>query len=162
MGEQAERLRQLGGETMLRANAMTIGQLSRRTGETIKVLRDYERLGFLYTLGRSESNYRLFGEETLWCVGMVQSLRALGLTLKEIQALTKSYLERPGESSDALLAEQLARVVIRVEGRIAALQALRHRVLDFQAACAGARTPPPELACLVASDPRRTSARSAS
>jgi DNA-binding transcriptional MerR regulator len=35
---------------MLRANAMTIGQLSRRTGVPIKVLREYERLGFLYTL----------------------------------------------------------------------------------------------------------------
>ncbi len=37
---------------MLRSNAMTIGQLSRRTGVPIKVLRDYEDLGFLYTLGR--------------------------------------------------------------------------------------------------------------
>ena len=50
---------------MLRSNAMTIGQLSRRSGVPIKVLRDYEDLGFLYTLGRSESNYRLFGEEAL-------------------------------------------------------------------------------------------------
>ncbi len=45
---------------MLRSQAMTIGQLSRRTGVPIKALREYERLGFLYTLGRSESNYRLF------------------------------------------------------------------------------------------------------
>jgi hypothetical protein len=38
---------------MLRTNAMTIGQLSRRTGVPIKVLRHYEDLGFLYTLGRT-------------------------------------------------------------------------------------------------------------
>jgi hypothetical protein len=49
----------------LRTNAMTIGQPSRRSGVSIKVLSEYERLGFLYTLGRSESNCRLFGEETL-------------------------------------------------------------------------------------------------
>jgi hypothetical protein len=33
------------GEDMLRSNAMTIGQLSRRSGVSIKVLRDYEDLG---------------------------------------------------------------------------------------------------------------------
>ena len=72
---------------MLRSHAMTIGQLSRRSGVPIKILRTYEDLGFLYTRGRSESNYRLFGEETLWCVQVVQGLRSLGLTLKEIRAL---------------------------------------------------------------------------
>lgn len=45
---------------MLRTQALTIGQLAQRTGVPIKVLREYEGLGFLYTLGRSESNYRLF------------------------------------------------------------------------------------------------------
>lgn len=72
---------------MLQTNAMTIGQLSRRTGVPIKVLRRYEDLGFLYTLGRSQSNYRLLGEEALWCVQVIQGLRSLGLTLKEIQTL---------------------------------------------------------------------------
>ena len=44
---------------------MTVGQLSRRTGVPIKVLREYERLGFIYTLGRSDSNYRLFDDSAL-------------------------------------------------------------------------------------------------
>ena len=54
---------------MLRSHAMTIGQLSRRSGVPIKVLRKYEDLGFLYTLGRSQSNnftntYQLQGSVT--------------------------------------------------------------------------------------------------
>jgi DNA-binding transcriptional MerR regulator len=140
---------------------MTIGQLSRRTGVPIKVLREYEGLGFLYTRGRSESNYRLFGEETVWCVQVVQGLRSLGLTLKEIHALVTRYGERPGESLGTLLDEHLAQAVARVEVRIADLQALRRRILDFQAAHAGVPAPPPEtieLACLLASDPRRAAA----
>src|SRR5260370_42556590 len=80
-------LQVIGGGDVLRANAMTIGQLSRRTGVPIKVLRDYERLGFVYTLGRSTGNYRLFAEEALWCVQVFQGLRSLGLTLQEIQTL---------------------------------------------------------------------------
>ena len=142
---------------MSQSNAMTIGQLSRRTGVPIKVLRDYEDLGFLYTLGRSESNYRLFGEEALWCVQVIQGLRSLGLTLKEIQTLVTCYLERPGEPSGVLLEAQLAQALARVEIRITALQSLRQRILEFQAAWAGAPAPPAasSLAQLLARDPRR-------
>lgn len=141
---------------MVRSNAMTIGQLSQRTGVPIKVLRHYEDLGFLYTLGRSESNYRLFGEEAVWCVQVTQGLRSLGLTLKEIRALVTCYLERPGEPSSVLLEAQLARAVAGVEARITALQALRQRILEFQSAYAGAPAPPAAcaLAQLLASDPR--------
>ena len=119
---------------MLRSNAMTIGQLSRRTGVPIKVLRDYEDLGFLYTLGRSESNYRLFGEKTLWCVQVIQELRSLGLTLKEIQALVTRSCKRPDEPISVLLEAHLAQALARVEARITTLQALRQRILEFQAA----------------------------
>ena len=149
---------------MLRANAMTIGQLSRRTGVPIKALREYEHLGFLYTLGRSQSNYRLFGEEALWCVLMVQGLRSLGLTLKEIHELVARYVDRPGEPIGALLDEPLERALARVEARIAALQALRERILQFQAARASAQTPRPvsDLTRLLVSDPRRSMVTSVS
>ena len=146
---------------MVRTDVMTIGQLSRRTGVPIKILREYEHLGFLYTLGRSAGNYRLFGEEALWCVQVVQSLRSLGLTLKEIQTLTARYTERPGEPIEPLLREHLAQVLARIETRIASLEALRRRVLDFQVAGASApgRLPPQSsaspLARLLAADPRR-------
>jgi MerR family copper efflux transcriptional regulator len=128
----------LKGEAMLRlgTNAMTIGQLSRRSGVSIKSLREYERLGFLYTLGRSESNYRLFGEETLWCVRAVQGLRSLGLTLKEIQDLLQRYVEdaeRPYLPLGDFLDVPLVQMLTRVEARIADLEALRQRILEFQA-----------------------------
>src|SRR5260370_19125683 len=113
------------GRNMLRSNAMTIGQLSRRSGVPIKVLRDYEDLGFLYTLGRSESNYRLFGEEALWCVQVIQGLRSLGLTLKEIQALVTCSLARPAKLSGALLEPHLAQALARVQAQITTLQAPR-------------------------------------
>ena len=142
---------------MLRSNAMTIGQLSQRTDVPINVLRHYEDLGFLYTLGRSESNYRLFGQEALWCAQVIQGLRSLGLTLKEIRVLARCYLERPGEPSGALLEAQLVQALARVESHIAALQELRQRILEFQATCAGTPAPPAAsaLAQLLVSDPHR-------
>src|SRR5258707_15242155 len=153
---------------MGQSNAMTIGQLSQRTGVPIKALREYDRLGFVYTLGRSAGNYRLFAEEALWCVRVIQGLRALGLTLKEIQTLLTRYCERPEEPIGALLEGHLAQALARVEARIATLQALRQRILEFQAVGASelARLPAqaaaPELARLLASDPRQGTAQSAS
>jgi len=156
---------------------MTIGQLSRRSGVSIKVLREYERLGFLYTLGRSESNYRLFGEETLWCVRAVQGLRSLGLTLKEIQDLLRHYTEDVERSAPAecpclslgdLLDVPLVQALTRVEARIADLQALRGRILDFQATSTARpeehEVPPSAvgLAHLFAAGPCPTCASSAS
>jgi DNA-binding transcriptional MerR regulator len=134
---------------------MTIGQLSQRTDVPIKVLREYERLGFLYTRGRSESNYRLFGDEALWCVRVIQGLRSLGLTLREIQDLVTQYLEHPNEPSDGLLHVYLEQTLARVGARIASLQALQRRILDFEAACAGTHTPPSGLTCFFGPDPRR-------
>jgi len=153
---------------MGRTDVMTIGRLSARTGVPIKILREYERLGFLYTLGRSDGNYRLFGDETLWCVRMVQVLRSLGLTLKEIQTVMTRYVEHPDEPLDALLDERLAVALARVEARIADLQALRQRIVEFRAACANvpAHLPPQSsaspVARLLASDPRRGVRKSAS
>lgn len=100
---------------------MTIGALSNRTGVPVKTLRAYEDLGLIYNLGRSPGNYRLFGEEALWCVETVTDLRKLGLTLTEIQELADVYLRRD-EPLGPRLADLLAAVRARTEARIAELR----------------------------------------
>src|SRR5215469_3775780 len=132
--EEATGRRRVMERSRVRSSVMTIGQLSRRTSVSIKVLREYERLGFLYTLGRSEGNYRLFGEETLWCVHVVGGLRSLGLTLSEIRGIITRYREHPDEPIGELLAERLEQAAARVETRIVDLQALAQRIRGFQAA----------------------------
>jgi DNA-binding transcriptional MerR regulator len=135
--------------------SMTIGRLARRTGVSIKTLREYERLGLIYTLGRSEGNYRLFDDSALWCVQFISTCRSLGLTLKEIQQIGTVYLEQPGEPIGPHLAEQLDHVLLRVEARVAELEALRQRIREFQAVHATELAGQTEL-YLVASDPHRT------
>jgi DNA-binding transcriptional MerR regulator len=134
---------------------MTIGQLAQRSGVSIKVLRQYEALGLVYTLGRSESNYRLFGEEALWCLQVIGHLRSLGLTLKEIREICAFYGERGGESIGPQLGEKLDRALDRIETRMADLQAIRQRIHDFQTKNARALAGQDELP-FCASDPRRS------
>lgn len=112
---------------------MTIGALSKRTGVPVKQLRRYEDLGFLYTVGRTAGNYRLFDETALWCVEAVTTLRSLGLTLTEIAGLIEAYLTRPDGNVGPLLAERLAAVRERTQARIGELQQLRERIDGFEA-----------------------------
>lgn len=133
---------------------MTVGELAERTGVTRKVIRELEGRGLIYTVGRSESNYRLFDEDALWCVQMITGLRSLGLTLAEIEQFSNAYLEKPGEPPGPRLDLLLQRVQQRVAAQLSELEQLRQRIESFRAANAlalagepGARLGPP--------DPRR-------
>ncbi len=112
---------------------MTIGELSRRTGVSIKVLRRYDEQGLLYSAGRSSANYRLFDESALWCVRVVTGLRNLGLTVAEIRELAAVYVDVPDQPIGPYLAERLRGARSRMDARIAELQELRQRIDDFEA-----------------------------
>ena len=144
---------------MLVLKPMTIGQLARRTGVSIKVLREYDRLGLIYTLGRSESNYRLFDESALWCVQVIETLRSLGLTLKEIRDIAVVYLERPDEPIGPYLGEKLNNVEARVQARIADLESLNQRIDEFRGHYSAEPAAQTDLAS-IPSDPRRTTPKS--
>jgi MerR family copper efflux transcriptional regulator len=111
---------------------LTIGGLSRETGVPVKTLREYEGRGLIYTVGRSAGNYRLFDAEALWCVGVVGTLRALGLTLGEIQELAGSYLGQTGENIGPRVAGMLGVVRARTQDRITELHQLIQRVDEFE------------------------------
>lgn len=112
---------------------MTIGELARRSGTSVKALRRYEGMGLIYTVGRSSAGYRLFDRDALWCVGVIGNLRSLGLTVAEIRELAGVYLNRPDQPIGPQLAERLHRVRARLEARIAELQQVRERIDDFEA-----------------------------
>jgi len=141
---------------------MTIGQLARKTGVSIKALRHYERLGFIYTLGRSESNYRLFDDSALWCVQVIQRLRSLGLTLKEIREITTRYLEHPEEPIGPLIREKLDPALARVDARITELLTLRGRIIHYQTTYAAVLAGQAHESELFTPDPRRAATRTAS
>ena len=121
---------------MTSASVMTIGRLSRRTGVPVKVLREYEGMGLIYTVGRSAGNYRLFDEDALWCVAVVSGLRALGVTLSEIQELASGYLGHTDEPVGPRLAAVLKAVRVRTERRITELRELLGHLDEFERAAA--------------------------
>jgi MerR family transcriptional regulator, copper efflux regulator len=133
---------------------MTVGELARRTGLSIKAIRQYEALGLIYSAGRSEAGYRLFDDSALWCAQVIQRLRSLGLTIREIDRLGRAYLSRPNDPIGPQLAALLDGAEQRIDHRIAELEVLRERIRDYRArhtaALAGRRG-----ADLFGPDPRR-------
>jgi MerR family copper efflux transcriptional regulator len=136
---------------------MTVGELARRTGLSIKAIRQYEGLGLVYSAGRSEGGYRLFDESALWCAQVISTLRSLGLTIKEIDRLARAYLSSPDEPLGPRLAALLEGVERRIEDRMAELEAVRGRIRDFRTEYAAALAGHPG-ADLFAPDPRSTDA----
>lgn len=131
-----------------------MGELSERTGISRKAIRDLEHRGLIYSAGRSESNYRLYDEDALWCVQMITGLRSLGLTLGEVQQFGADYQARPGAQVGPRLAALLERAQQRVTAQLAELEQILTRIEAFREANAAALTGEPD-AQLGPPDPRR-------
>jgi DNA-binding transcriptional MerR regulator len=142
-----------GSEAGRDRGLMTVGQLARRTGLSIKAIRGYEALGLIYSAGRSEGGYRLFDDSALWCAQVISTLRSLGLTIKEIEQLASAYLSRPDEPVGPQLAALLDGAEQRIDDRIAELRAVRGRLRDYRTRHAAALAGRPG-ADLFGPDPR--------
>jgi MerR family transcriptional regulator, copper efflux regulator len=121
---------------------MTVGELSRRAGLSRKVIRELEGRGLIYTVGRSESNYRLFDESALWCTRTIGELRGLGLTLGQIEQLHDRYRAGGEQPTEAQFNQILDDVRTRLTARIIELQATIDRIDALRAStpeqCVGA------------------------
>ena len=65
---------------------MQIGELSRRSGVSVRMLRYYEREGLLRP-SRRVSGYRAFSEDDLLVVRRIRALNSVGLPLKVIRKI---------------------------------------------------------------------------
>lgn len=137
---------------------MTVGELSRRTGVSVKNVRQYTDWGLVYTVGRSSGNYRLFDNDALWCLQLIRTLRELGVTVAEIRELTHEYLDHGCDQPfGPLVAKRLRTTRARVEARIAELQDTLHRIDEFESRHQAELSGRPGVD-LAADDPRRSCA----
>src|SRR5918999_3079426 len=67
---------------------LTIGRLAQATGVPAKTIRYYEQVGVLPVPGRSEAGYRQYTQRDVHRLLFIRRARALGLSLKDVKALT--------------------------------------------------------------------------
>ena len=68
-------------------NMLTIGQLAKRTGVTIRTLRYYDKVGLLTPSDYKEGGHRLYSSDDLNRLQQIQSLKFIGFSLKDIASL---------------------------------------------------------------------------
>ena len=100
---------------------LTIGQLARRTGLSVKTIRWYSDQGLVPPAGRTASGYRLYGVEALARLEFVRTLRRLGIDLRTIERVLAREVGLPevaATHAEALDAEirslRLRRAVLRI------------------------------------------------
>ena len=109
--------------------AMTIQEVSRRSGLTEPTLRYYEEVGLVGPVGRDDrSGHRRYGEDDLDVLQALACLRALGMGIEDMrtyQANRARAIRGSASNGQAVAAEQrdlLARHAVRIETEIAALR----------------------------------------
>lgn len=91
----------------------SIGEVARKTGLTVKLIRHWSDIGIVPPAGRTPTGYRLYGTDALARLQLAQTLRGLGLGLATI----RDVLER-----EDTLAEVAATHIDALEAQIRTLR----------------------------------------
>ncbi|MFF3653602.1 HEAT repeat domain-containing protein [Streptomyces sp. NPDC002181] len=82
---------------------MLIGEVARRSGVSARMLRHYESLGLVSPTGRTGSGYREYSGEDIRRIFHIESLRSLGLSLRDVARALDDPGFRPSELVDELI-----------------------------------------------------------
>ncbi|WOC11983.1 HEAT repeat domain-containing protein [Gordonia sp. MP11Mi] len=104
---------------------MRIGEVARRSGVSARMLRHYESLGLVVPGGRTSAGYREYAADDIVRIFHVETLRALGLSLRE----AKQALDDPSFAPDTVVADLAARTERRIAREHELLDRLR-RVME--------------------------------
>ncbi|MFB7712460.1 MerR family transcriptional regulator [Streptomyces sp. NPDC056105] len=100
---------------------MLIGEVARRSGVSARMLRHYESLGLVRPSGRTGSGYREYSGEDVRRIFHIESLRSLGLSLREIGRA----LDDPGFTPSTLVVDLIRQTRERIAAETELLTRLR-------------------------------------
>lgn len=90
---------------------MTVNEVSKLTGVSIRALQYYDKIGLLHPAEYTEAGYRLYDNTTLERLQQILLFRELEFSLKEIQ----SILQSPDFDRDRALDQQICLLTLKKE-----------------------------------------------
>lgn len=100
---------------------MLIGEVARRSGVSARMLRHYDALGLVRPTGRTDAGYREYSSEDIRRIFHIESLRSLGLSLREV----RRALDDPGFTPSELVDDLIRQTRERIAGETELLTRLR-------------------------------------
>lgn len=114
---------------------MNIGEASRVSGVSAKMIRYYEEIGLIPPPARTGSGYRAYSESDLHRLSFVRRARDLGFSVKEIGELLSLWSDRSRHSADV---KQIAQAHIEaLQQKIAELRTMADTLQTLVNCCAG-------------------------
>jgi len=119
--------------------ALTIGDASRESGVSAKMIRYYERVGLIPPADRTSGNYRTFDDHDLHRLRFIRRARGLGFSVDQIARLLGLWQDRQRCSSD--VKNLASRHLDDLNQRIAEMVSIRDVLKDLVEHCQGDQRP---------------------
>ena len=118
---------------------MNIGQASKASGVTQKMIRYYESIGLIGAVRRGANSYRVYTENEVHTLAFIRRARHLGFSIGQIQALMALWRDKERASAEvkAIAQSHVAELQAKIEALVAMRQTLEHLV----SCCAGDSRP---------------------
>lgn len=118
---------------------MTINDVAKRTGLSPRQIREYEKLGLLTNIGRTDSGYRVFNEQHLQQLKFIKHARDVGFSLAHIEALLalQADSKRSNRQVKALTRSHIDDLTQKIER----LQAMKATLQAWHDSCVGDGSP---------------------
>ncbi|GIF72234.1 HEAT repeat domain-containing protein [Asanoa siamensis] len=94
---------------------MLIGDVARRSGVSARMLRHYDSLGLVRPTGRTHGGYREYSDADIRRIFHVESLRSLGLSLRDVGRALDDPGFTPAGLVEDLIRETRARIAAQTE-----------------------------------------------
>jgi MerR family gold-responsive transcriptional activator of gol and ges genes len=118
---------------------MNIGEASRASGVSAKMIRYYEDTGLIPAAARTESGYRAYARNDVHRLGFIRRARDLGFSVTEIGELLSLWSDRSRQSADV---KRVAKAhIAELEDRIASLREMADTLQELVDCCAGDERP---------------------
>jgi Cu(I)-responsive transcriptional regulator len=114
---------------------MNIGQASRASGVSAKMIRYYDETGLVRPSSRTDANYREYGDRELNELRFIKRARTLGFAMEEITHLLSLWRDRQRPSREVKAIAD--RHVADLDARIAEMQAMADTLRHLSHCCAG-------------------------
>lgn len=114
---------------------MNIGQASKASGVSTKMIRYYDEIGLVRPSSRSDSNYREYDAREVNELRFIKRARSLGFSMAEIEQLLSLWRDRgrPSREVKAIADKHVA----DLDARIAEMQAMADTLRHLSHCCAG-------------------------
>jgi DNA-binding transcriptional MerR regulator len=107
---------------------LTIGELSQRTGASVRSIRHYDEHGLLASV-RASNGYRMFPDKAVTQVKQIQRMIATGFTIDDIRGFPDCMLLIEGARSCDQVSDAQRQRLEAIERQIADLERRRARLI---------------------------------